>query len=195
MAAILASIRHNLARVADFSGRESRGAFWPYAIFLFLLSAAVGAMVAVWIMVAIFVRIQQYMIAHPEGLPIPSTPDAYPLPPELMPDVSGIWRLTAVVNFLFALLLAAAVVRRLHDRDKSGWWATLPVPFMVYGQLQGSQAAIMMTGSGAADPATMLPVALNSLFYWVAVIFLIVVLAQEGSNGPNRFGPEPGELT
>lgn len=71
MARILASIRHNLADLTRFSGRESRGEFWPYGIFLFLLSMAVGIVVAVFVVADMFVRLQRYIIAHPEGLPPP----------------------------------------------------------------------------------------------------------------------------
>ena len=192
MADIFKSIRLNLTRVADFSGRETRAEFWPYAIGLYLLSVAVGILLWIPVMLDMIDRMGRYFAKHPEGLP--SDPAPYPgaqaLPPELMPDVSFMILPMAVVNLLLVLLLAAAVVRRLHDRDKSAWWAALPIPFMIFGEIQGPEAANTMMTGAQPDPAMMLPIALNSLLYWVAFIALVVILAQEGSVGPNRYGPD-----
>lgn len=192
MADILASIRYNLARLLLLSGRESRAQFWPYAIFLFILMMAVGMLLWLPVMFDMMVRMQRFMIEHPEGLP--TSPGPYPamgLPPELMPDLTVIVLPMAVVNLLFVLLLAAAVVRRLHDRDKSGWWALLPVPFMVYGQIRAPEAAAMMLSGAMPDSAEFLLLMLNNLVYWIAVIVLVVMLAQAGTSGPNGYGPEP----
>ena len=192
MASIRASLGHNLRHLADFSGRDTPGQFWPWAIFLFLLSMAAGLLLFVPVLADMFVRIERYLREHPEGFP--EQPGGAPatLPPELMPDMSAMLVPMAVVNLLFAMLLAAAVVRRLHDRDWSGWWALLPVPFMVYSQFQGSKAATMMM-RGTSDPAVLMPAQLNGLFYWIAVIALVVILVQQGTSGTNRFGPEPSE--
>jgi len=189
---LLQSIRYNLAWIASFSGRESRALFWPYAIFLFVLSMIAGVLAWVPALFDMLGRMERYLAEHPEGLP--TQPGPYPgarlLPPELMPDVSATMLPMAIVNGVLVVLLAAAIVRRLHDRDKSGWWAALPLPFMIFGQVEGSKAATMMMGGAQPDPAVMLPAALNSLFYWAAFIALVVLLAQEGDVGPNRYGPE-----
>ena len=191
---IFGSIRHNLARLLSFSGRQTRGQFWPYAIFLFILSAFAGVLLWVPIMVDMFVRIQRYAIEHPEGPPIepgPYDPNA-PLsfPPELMPDFSAMILPMALVNLIFVLLLAAAIVRRLHYRDRSGFWALLPVPFMIFGQLKAPQMTAMFT-KGPPSGQMMSLMMLNSLIYWVVLIALIILLVQEGTNGPNRFGEDP----
>lgn len=193
MADILASIRYNFARLLLFSGRETRAQFWPYAIFLFVLEMAVGMLLLVPVMLDMFVRMQRYMIEHPEGLPTQSYPGAAVLPPGLMPDMSIVTVPMAVLNLLFALLVAAAVVRRLHDRDKSGWWGLMPVPFMAYGQIMGPEAAAMMMSGGMPNSPAMLLVMLNNLLYWIAAIILVVMLAQAGTSGPNGHGPEPQE--
>ena len=191
---LIASIRHNLAGLGRFSGRDRPGQFWPYAILLFLLSIVAAVAVIVPAMIDMLVRIQRFVIEHPEGLPPPSDPydpAAAPLPPELMPDFSGTALPMAAVNLVFVLLLAAAVVRRLHDADRTGWWALLPVPFMAVGAASWESAMAMSAGAPmAADPATML-LMLNSLFYWVAAIALVVMLVQAGTPGPNRYGPPP----
>lgn len=49
-----------------------------------------------------------------------------------MPSPSFIGTIVAVTIGLAILLYAAAVVRRLHDRGKSGAWGLLPLPFLLY---------------------------------------------------------------
>ena len=193
MGTIRSSLKHNLVRLVDFRGRDSRAQFWPYAIFLFLLSIVAGMLLWVPVMADMFIRMQRYLIEHPEGFPAETGkyPGAVSLPPEVMPDFAPMIAPMAVVNLLFVLLVAAAIVRRLHDRDKAGWWALLPVPFMIFGQVQGPRAAMSMMGGHQADPALMLPAALNSLFYWIAFIALILMLVGEGTPRPNRFGAAP----
>ena len=182
------SIGYNLARLARFSGRESRGLFWPYAITVFVLGMLASLLLFVPVMMDMMTRIAAYVQTHPEGLP-KSAPGQPPvLPPELMPDMGAMLMPLAIVNLLSLLLYAAATVRRLHDRDRSGWWAALPLPFQLVGMLIGPQAmAAMMHPTGSPSPLAMLS-SLNSLAYWAAFIFLIVLLAGEPTRGPNRFG-------
>lgn len=195
MTEILASIRYNLACLTRFAGRDPRGRFWPYAIFMYGLSIVAGMLVFIPVLVDMFMRMQRYFVEHPEGLPTggdPYDPTA-PLkfPPELMPDFSVILVPMTVVGVLVMLLVAAAVVRRLHDRDRSGWWALLPIPSMIAGQLMAPQATEMMFGGTPPDPSVMLPVLLNNLVYWITLIALIVMLAKAGTEGANRYGQDP----
>lgn len=64
------------------------------------------------------------------------------------------------IILLFVVLIPAfsSGVRRLHDRDKSGWWILINfIPF-------------------------------------VGWIILLIMLAEKGTEGPNRFGPYPLKL-
>ena len=42
-----------------------------------------------------------------------------------------------------------------------------------------------------APPPIFFATFLNGMVYWVLFIVLIVILAREGTSGPNRFGPGP----
>lgn len=86
---------------------------------------------------------------------------------------------------------AAITVKRLHDRDRSGWWA---VAVLTLGALSFHNKRLFFgTGLGASGPPDndflfmCLAIALTPLKLWAAieVIFLI------GTDGPNRFGPGP----
>ncbi len=193
MTDIIASLRYNLSNLFRFSGRDRPGQFWPYAIFMFVLSMISAFLIMIPMLVDMMVRAGRYIEAHPEGLPEASAGPygVQPLPPELMPDMASIMLPLAIVNGLFALLLAAAIVRRLHDRDTSGYWALLPVPFMVMGQVLAPAAMQSFSPGPGQDPTAFLLSGLNSALYWIAVVVLVVMLVQAGTRGPNRFGPEP----
>ena len=117
---ILASIRYNLANLFRFSGRDGRGTFWPYAIAVFLTSMAVDILLFIPVMTDMMQRMMIYLRDHPEGFPQPAPGQIQALPPGLMPDMSRMFVPTTIVSVVSLLLLAAAVVRRLHDRDRSG---------------------------------------------------------------------------
>ena len=74
----------------------------------------------------------------------------------------GVGLLILVYGLAVLLPSIAVTIRRLHDRDMSGWW--------YLGAIVGS----------------MIPVA----GLLVSIAFL-VLLALPGTPGPNRFGPDP----
>jgi uncharacterized membrane protein YhaH (DUF805 family) len=86
---------------------------------------------------------------------------------------------TLVMTLVFGWFYAIASIRRLHDRNKSGWWMIL---FIVapglYAQFGGElHGGIRVVARFAA---------------LIAVIWGFVEMAcLRGTNGPNRFGPDP----
>ena len=98
------------------------------------------------------------------------------------------WRNAPLFVYVcFGLLLSlsffsivAVTIKRLHDRDKVGWWA---VPFIILPGLLSSAASDLVT-----------PFA-GSVLYACSVLLLLwgfVELAcLRGTDGPNRFGPDP----
>jgi uncharacterized membrane protein YhaH (DUF805 family) len=185
---LFASIRHNLANLFRFSGRDSRALFWPYAITVFLSSIVANILLFAPIMSDIMTRTMAYARAHPEGFPKAAPGQPPVLPPELIPDMRWMIGPATAVSIATILLLAAAVVRRLHDRDKSGWWGAMPLPFKAFAVVIGLAAARTMTGwPPRPSPLTAIS-SLNSLCWWAAMIVLIVMLVGEGANGLNRFG-------
>jgi uncharacterized membrane protein YhaH (DUF805 family) len=185
---IFASIRYNLANLLRFSGRDSRAIFWPYAIAVFLTSMAVDILLFIPVMTDTMQRMMIYVRDHPEGFPQPAPGQIQALPPGLMPDMSRIFVPTTIVSIVSLLLLAAAVVRRLHDRDRSGWWGGLPLPFQAVGLVAAPAMMKAMTDFPSRPLPLTMWTSLNSLFFWCAFILLIVLLAGEGTKRPNRFG-------
>ncbi|HYD37430.1 MAG TPA: DUF805 domain-containing protein [Allosphingosinicella sp.] len=190
---ILNSIGHGFAGLLRFGGRDARLSFWPYAAFIVFLTQ-IGMMSAMLPMIA---RVQRYVLAHPEQAEVVSGPGHYSLEmkgyaPDLGPVMAEIAWASLFVSAAAVALLAAAVARRLHDRDRRGWWGLLPVPFLAFGlALMPGIFAGFDPRSGTLDPWPFLALILNNLVYFGMLGVLIVLLAGPGTPGPNRFGPPP----
>jgi uncharacterized membrane protein YhaH (DUF805 family) len=130
-------------RYADFSGRSARTEYWLFQLLNFI----------VW-MIAIGVLFS--------GLDF-----SLGLEEALAAAVGGASFIVGVTIIVFWLLVGlvpglAVTVRRLHDRNMSGWW----------------YPGLTLLG--------MLP-----FVGWVASIAFFVVLCLDGTAGENRFGEDP----
>ena len=93
------AVRTCLAKYATFSGRASRSEFWWFALFHALVLVAIAVIAAVSAMSDV------QRVAQAVG-------------------VAG-----AVVYIALILPMLAATIRRLHDRNRSGWsyfWVLVP---------------------------------------------------------------------
>jgi uncharacterized membrane protein YhaH (DUF805 family) len=77
--------------------------------------------------------------------------------------------------------LTATTIKRLHDRNKSGWWI---VAFLVAPPLLRGIADRFDELSVSAVVPTLSAMVLT---LWGLVELLLI----KGTNGPNRFGPDP----
>jgi uncharacterized membrane protein YhaH (DUF805 family) len=84
----------------------------------------------------------------------------------------------AVVVFTFWTGLATAV-KRLHDRNKSGWW------ILVFWLLPGVINAIGNSFGEGADMLTAL------VGFGISVWGFIEIACLKGTTGPNDYGPDP----
>jgi uncharacterized membrane protein YhaH (DUF805 family) len=137
-------------RYVDFAGRSRRLEFWAFALFVGLVYLILG------------------MMLLGSGLSISTViergEDSALSLVSLMLGGSGvllsIWWLVTLVPSI------AVTIRRLHDRELSGWWYL------------------------AAIVAGAIPL-LNVL----SGLALLVVLLLPGTPGPNRYGPDPKDPT
>ena len=193
MGKIRTSVRHNLRGLARFSGRDSQRQFWPWAIIVFLVSQAAATIIVAIPLGMAFSRIMQIVVkeaAKPTLDPEASDILAQRIVAEMTSEMGAVWQFVALVDMVAIALLAAAVVRRLHDRGRTGLWGLLPVPFLAVSvaatpyTLQFGMAQREMTPTDAL-------LVLAGPMSWVTVIVLIVLLVGESDPGANRFGPEP----
>lgn len=131
-----------LSNYADFSGRASRSEYWLFYLLNVIVIGIAGAFMLSGITKITGIGdLRQHV--HNTSF------------------ATGLF--VAVVWVVFALIPNVAVtVRRLHDRDMSGWWY---LGFIALG---------------------MLP-----FVGWLFSIAFLVVLCLRGTDGDNRFGPDP----
>jgi uncharacterized membrane protein YhaH (DUF805 family) len=96
-----------------------------------------------------------------------------------------------VLSIAMIWINAATTVKRLHDRNRRGWWAVAifvvnRLSYVYYGLFFGSYFGVDISTPGQLL-LVMLVVALSLLQTW-AVIELFFLI---GSDGPNQFGPDP----
>lgn len=133
-------------RYAEFSGRSRRMEYWMFAL--------LNVIVVTVLMFVIFGA------GGAAGLMAPGASG------ELGAGFGAMFGGVGLLMLLYAAIVLvpsiAVTVRRLHDRDMSGWW--------YLGAIIGG----------------MIPV----VGFLVSIAFL-VLMALPGTPGPNRFGPDP----
>jgi len=189
------AIRHGLAGLLRFSGRDAPGWFWPYVAFVIVMDFAAGAVIMVPSMLDSFRRMQAFAAAHPDQATVERTATSYSIQihgyhPELMPNLGDMAAGFAVMVVITILFLAAAVSRRLHDRDRRGAWGLMPLPFLAAGLTIMPRLFAGFSGR-QPDMGLFGLLFLNNLVYLALLALLIVMLAGRGTEGANRYGPPP----
>lgn len=103
----------------------------------------------------------------------------------LLPFQSTMW-FDVLLQLVFVVPMFALFVRRLHDQNRSGWWGLL-LPLALFlsiperlNEVRGDVGAIL----GQKNSLT--AIALDLVCIAILVMFL-----WPGTDGPNRFGPDP----
>jgi uncharacterized membrane protein YhaH (DUF805 family) len=144
----------------DPRGRINRAKFWLFFAFYYGLGAATA--VAGWA----FSQTQVNSIAY--------------------------WSFSIVSTIIGVLAIAGIVIvpiKRLHDRDRSGWWwiGYLLAPVPLIGAAAGATQLLPLD---AQTQATLMLVAI-SIGFSAGLWLMIELGGLPGTPGPNRFGPDP----
>ena len=191
---MLDAIKYNLSNLPNFEGRDARQTFWYYVLFIVILRYAASMLVTVPMMINLFGGIfaaarqgadQAVVQQQMAGLMADSMPMLF-------------W-FAIGVGLVSALLLVAALVRRLHDSDHSGWWAVLPATLhatalaALPAQMHLVQDAIgQMSTQTPATPMTMMRAqGAFGLIGWLPIILVIIAGVLKSTPGPNRYGESP----
>ena len=81
---------------------------------------------------------------------------------------------------LFLWIYLATAIKRLHDRDRSGWWM---IPFFIVPGLFDQFSDLL------PDSYWVLPFILPASILWLWG--LVEMFCLRGTTGTNRFGPDP----
>ncbi len=142
-----------LKRYAEFTGRSRRREFWMFQLLNFIVaSILVGPF--------FFSAFNAAVAAGGQ----PGSEDA--IVEQMMTGGAGLSMIGVMLYGIYALAIfipsIAVTVRRLHDRDMSGWWYLGVVV------------------------ASFIP-----LIGFVAAIAFLVLMVLPGTDGGNNFGPDP----
>jgi uncharacterized membrane protein YhaH (DUF805 family) len=158
--------------LSRFAGRINRARYWRAVLII------LGSMFAALILLAKICGlygISAGILAIDLGVLSASfQPDDTETATALFPQL-----VAPAMTLVFGWFYAIASIKRLHDRDKSGWWMILfIVPPGLYAQFGGElHGGIRVVVRLAAL------IALISGFVEMACL--------RGTSGPNRFGPDP----
>lgn len=137
-------------RYADFRGRSRRMEFWSFGLFNLIVYAILfGIMIGTGASLA--------AMADTNGNPLQIITTLF---------FSGFGLLLGIYWLATIIPTVAVTVRRLHDRDMSGWWY---LGFIVL---------------------SMIPL----VGFLVSIAFLVIMFLP-GTPGPNRFGSDPKDPT
>ncbi|PXA83870.1 hypothetical protein DMC25_17420 [Caulobacter sp. D4A] len=171
---MLTSLRHNLTSLTRFSGRDRRRQSWPYAGAVLALGFVTIGALNTLAFTSLFTQVS-----------IQSTPQD-----DLALLAPMFWTVRLGALAMVALL-AAAVVRRLHDRGRSGLWAAPTLAFLSVGTtLIPILFGQLLTQS---PPPTWVLVLfgvllLNNLAYLASLLMLLILLVKDSDAGANRYG-------
>jgi uncharacterized membrane protein YhaH (DUF805 family) len=150
-----------LKRYADFSGRSRRMEYWMYTLLQFIVILVLYALV----IAGGGLSLMTAGMAANEGATLTDQAAVVPGPLFWVGCIALVlWGLGTIIPSL------AVAVRRLHDRNMSGWY------------LLGFVVVVFVL--------SMIPV-LGTLVVLLLEIGWIVLMALPGTPGPNNYGPDP----
>jgi uncharacterized membrane protein YhaH (DUF805 family) len=186
------ALRHNSVNLLRFSGRDTVAQFWAWAGTLLAVTFVAGGYFALRLMRRLLEQAQHIAATHPEDVTVTQGPGRISVQitgnhPELMPDFASLVPMMIAVTGVFVVLVAAAVARRLHDRDKSGFWGLLPLPFLVAGFVLMPLVSESFLAN-TPNFGLFFLLFFNNVLYLALLLYLAIILAMPGTSGANRFG-------
>lgn len=193
--------RHGFKGVFAPAGRDDRTQFWLFSTLVF------GPLLVLQFII-------QMIVSLPAGLSAaPARVGAAAFDAHFFETVASIGYVNLALHLIAVLLLVSAAARRLHDRNRSGWWSLiLPFAVVAVGLDQARRAEVMaremgrlMTETRAAPPegigdvftfSAKLQAAMPgpdwpAIVAGVAMLWLAIELVRAGTPGDNRYGPQP----
>lgn len=185
---VTVTLGEHFKRLFDFTGREDRASFWPYAAAAFIIIMAAGMIIFVPMMSHAIGEMQQFAAQHPDQSTVTSGPGQYSISvqgnhPEFMPARS-VALFLAVIFGLAILLYAAAVVRRLRDRGKSGSWGLMPLPFILYSSIMMPRFFASVGVEAGFNVTLFFSIFFSNLLYMITLVWLIILLTGQSEPVP-----------
>jgi uncharacterized membrane protein YhaH (DUF805 family) len=163
----------------SFSGRIGRKTFWLGYVLPLLVASIVASMLDTAL-----------------GLAPSPMADAVPA------DATQVGPINGVVSLLSIWPMLAGSIKRLHDRDRSGWWiggfylASAAAGAIAFASLATTTGFMFLHRDAPVTQADVQGVLLVMIAAGVVILGFAIWLLVEtgflrGTTGPNRFGPDP----
>ena len=180
----------HIGGLLTFTGRENREPFWLWILITYVGRMILSTIASIPVFLWLGRRIGNAMTTgHAAALN-----DQQAMFRDMAPMMTWMAVAGLVLGIAYMMVVAAAVVRRLHDGDRSGWWVA-PVGLLEIASLISSvaMAAHRKLVPVAGKPFAMTAQAFGPIQFvsLLALVALVVVLVLPGTDGPNRFGPDP----
>ena len=191
---MLEAIRYQFAHLADFTGRDGRSTFWYWVLALVIVDFVTGIILSI------------PMAASTMGTAIHAARSGASegeVRSRVMENMSAglgtTLYLSLAVTLILTLLLFAPFVRRLHDTERSGWWAAVPGAtqlFAIYHSIRAASAlsAVMREGVTQGNVQALQglsPFDTLGLVPWIGYLVVIVFGVMQSQPRPNRYGEAP----
>lgn len=193
---------HGLKNLTNFSEREARLPFWLYIGSVFGAMTTLGMIIMIPFIVNFVTtgrnKIAEFARENPDKVTVTQGPGHYSMHidghvPGLMPDFGPFMIVAAVSAAIHVALMASAIARRLHDVDRTALWGVLPLPFLIFSLAAFPGMFKNMAAGSEPDIGLFFLIFASNLVYLITLVLLGVLMIPKGSDGPNRFGPQPVE--
>ena len=164
---MLQNFKMHIGALTRFSGRETRAMFWP------------------WVGIVMVLNLLITLATGSFSITIQSDN------PESMSEISSFFAIIWIGALIAIVLLAAAVVRRLHDSGRSGLLGILPLPFLGFGFYLMDNLFGRLRFEEEPDMNQFKLLFANNILYLALLALLAYLLARKSSVGDNSFGPPP----
>jgi len=185
------------SKFKDFSGRAPRSEFWKFILFQFFVALALIVVNSV-----LFGPTESATVkvsVGSDGIPVQSV--------QHFTRYNSGW-LGTLFGLAVLLPTLSAMWRRIHDIGRPGWHILIPLPV---GLLVGYLIMTLSLVTTPIDQST-IPAGLNVpetvqipgnvwlffagwLFAMASFVLTTVWLAKKSQSGPNKYGPNPHEVT
>jgi len=162
------SVKTCLKKYVTFSGRASRSEFWWFMLFGFILSIVFTLPMG---------GVTEVNLTDQGTMNLKSI------------SITAI--LFQIISLILSIPFYAVTFRRIHDINRSGWWVGGPI---LISSLISSLMLILVL-IGATSPLSMHKNDLFISFFVIGMllysILMFVWFCTKGTEGPNKYGPDP----
>ncbi len=193
---MIAAIGYSLKRLFDFKGRDGRGVFWRYFLFVVFLNIAVIIGATIPGLMGVFAEASA--VADPSNTVAVEAAALDAMMEQGLPATlvrTGIW-----LGILNIVLMAAALVRRAHDSGLPGLVLAIPLGLQLvwmyfsYRQLDGLSETLrdaVATTQAGGEPEVQAGMIAQDLIGWMVVLIIVAIGLIKSQQTPNQYADGP----